>query len=239
MKKIWISFACLALVLMGCGSKDEEEANVEEEEVTETEQEEKVELTSLKQFPQAFEDDAPVAIINTTMGEIRIVLFPKEAPKAVENFTTHAKDGYYDGVTFHRVMNEFMIQGGDPQGTGMGGESIWNEGFENEISNELYHFNGALSMANTGQPNSNGSQFFIVQLHELRQAPDSSLPDLVKQKYEEIGGTNWLDGKHTVFGQVISGMDVVDAIAAVEVDANDKPVEPVTINSIVITTYKE
>ena len=96
-------------------------------------------------------------------GEIKFRFFPEEAPKAVENFITHVKNGYYDGVTFHRVIQDFMIQGGDPKGDGTGGESIWGEGFGVETSNNLYHFRGALCMANTGRANSNGSQFYILQ----------------------------------------------------------------------------
>lgn len=106
--------------------------------------------------------DCPIAEIETNVGVIKIRLFPDVAPKAVENFVTHAKEGYYDGQTFHRVINDFMIQGGDPTGTGMGGESIWGAPFEDEFSDYAYNFRGALSMANAGA-NTNGSQFFIVQ----------------------------------------------------------------------------
>ncbi len=102
------------------------------------------------------------ATMKTTMGEIQILLFPDAAPKAVENFTTHAKNGYYDGLIFHRVIPDFMIQGGDPTGTGMGGESIWGKHFEDEFSPDYHNLRGALSMANAG-PGTNGSQFFIVQ----------------------------------------------------------------------------
>jgi peptidyl-prolyl cis-trans isomerase B (cyclophilin B) len=161
----------------------------------------------------------------------------------VENFVTHAKNGYYDGVTFHRVMNNFMIQGGDPEGTGRGGESIWGNAFEDEFTPELHNLRGALSMANSGS-NTNGSQFFIVQaktvdaslISQMKQMSDSYPADCVKN-YEEMGGTPWLDYAHTVFGQVYEGMDVVDAIAAVETDSNDKPTSPVTIQSIDVSIY--
>ena len=103
-----------------------------------------------------------VAVIKTDKGDIKVRLFPEEAPKAVENFVTHAENGYYDGLIFHRVIKDFMIQGGDPKGTGTGGESIWGKPFADEFSSELHNFRGALSMANAG-PNTNGSQFFIVQ----------------------------------------------------------------------------
>lgn len=243
MKKFWIGFLCLGVLLSGCGSssdedtKDDDTADTTKKE--EKKEEEKKELTELKQFPESFADDTQVAVLHTSKGDITVALFPEEAPKAVENFVTHAQEGYYDGVKFHRVMEDFMIQSGDPEGTGMGGESIWGEEFEDEFSDELYNFNGALSMANTGYANTNGSQFFIVQIASLKSELNSSLPELAKEKYQEVGGANWLDGKHTVFGQVISGMDVVNAIAAVETGENDKPVEDITIQSITITTYGE
>ena len=106
--------------------------------------------------------DAEVIVMKTSMGTIKLRLFPEKAPKTVENFVTHAKEGYYDGLTFHRVINGFMIQGGDPLGNGTGGESIWGRPFEDEFDVELRNFRGALSMANAG-PCTNGSQFFIVQ----------------------------------------------------------------------------
>ena len=182
-----------------------------------------------------------VAIMKTNMGDIKIKLFPKEAPKTVENFTTHAKNGYYNGLIFHRVIKDFMIQGGDPTGTGMGGESIWGRSFEDEFDPALHNLRGALSMANAG-PNTNGSQFFIVQassvpanmLSQMKQMPES-FPESTVNVYAEMGGTPWLDFRHTVFGQVIEGMDVVDNIAAVKVGGADKPIEDVIIETIEIT----
>ncbi|MBR7133637.1 MAG: peptidylprolyl isomerase [Clostridia bacterium] len=183
-----------------------------------------------------------VAVMKTSMGEIKIKLFPKEAPKAVENFTTHAKDGYYNGLIFHRVIKDFMIQGGDPMGTGIGGESIWGHSFEDEFDPALHNLRGALSMANAG-PNTNGSQFFIVQaktvpgnmIEQMKQMPDS-FPGSIVDAYAKSGGTPWLDFRHTVFGQVIEGMDVVDAIAETKVSGSDKPVDDVVINEIEIIT---
>lgn len=188
-----------------------------------------------------------IAVFHTTMGDIKIRLFPDKTPKAYENFTTHINDGYYDGISFHRVINDFMIQGGDPLGNGMGGESIWGRPFEDEFKKGLFNFRGALSMANCG-PNTNGSQFFIVQAKNVAGEyvnywQRAGLPDEAADKYREIGGTVHLDGGyipgygHTVFGQVFEGMDVVDAIAAVGVDANDKPVTPVTIEKAEIVEY--
>ena len=178
------------------------------------------------------------AVINTTLGSIKVKLLKDVAPKAVENFTTHAKNGYYDGIIFHRVIKDFMIQGGDPTGTGMGGESIWNVPFEDEFSAEAHNFRGALSMANAG-PSTNGSQFFIVHAstvpgNMLREMEDlgDHFPQDCRETYKELGGTPWLDYHHTVFGHVYEGMDVVDAIANVKVGRNDKPVEDVKILSI-------
>ena len=183
-----------------------------------------------------------LATIKTNMGEIKIKLFPAEAPKTVENFITHAKNGYYDGLIFHRVIKDFMIQGGDPTGTGMGGESIWGHSFEDEFDVKLHNIKGALSMANAG-PNTNGSQFFIVQadnvpgnmLDQMKEMPESFPEDIVKA-YEEKGGTPWLDFRHTVFGQVVEGIDVVDNIANVEVGTADKPLEDVIIETITVET---
>ena len=183
-----------------------------------------------------------VAVIKTSKGDIFVRLFPEHAPKAVENFKTHAKNGYYDGLIFHRVINDFMIQGGDPTGSGMGGESIWGKSFEDEFTPELHNLRGALSMANAG-PNTNGSQFFIVQakqvsddmLDQLETAPEELFPTECVREYEALGGTPWLDYKHTVFGQVYDGMDVVDDIAGVKVDfLQNKPVEDVVIETIEI-----
>ncbi len=145
------------------------------------------------------------ATLHTNHGAIAIELFDEDAPKTVENFRTLAADGFYDGVIFHRVIPDFMIQGGDPTGTGMGGPGYQ---FEDEF-NDHKVVRGALAMANAG-PNTNGSQFFIVTTEEA----------------------SWLDGKHTVFGRVTDGMDVVDAISELETDARDRPREDVVIERV-------
>ena len=181
------------------------------------------------------------ATIYTTMGKISVRLFEKEAPKAVENFETHAKNGYYNGIIFHRVIKDFMIQGGDPQGTGMGGESIWGKPFEDEFDPALHNIRGALSMANAG-PGTNGSQFFIVQaksvpeqmLSQMKDLEDRGFPRECAEDYKTLGGTPWLDYRHTVFGQVFEGMDVVDAIAEAPVGANDRPKTDIVIEKIEI-----
>jgi peptidyl-prolyl cis-trans isomerase B (cyclophilin B) len=145
------------------------------------------------------------ATLHTSEGAIEVELYPDAAPKTVENFETLARDGFYEGVIFHRVIPDFMIQGGDPTGTGTGGPGYE---FEDEF-NEHRVVRGALAMANAG-PNTNGSQFFIVTAE----------------------ATPWLDGKHTVFGQVTSGMELVDRISQTERDANDRPRKPVTIERV-------
>ena len=198
--------------------------------------------SSLIQFEPPKKGQTVAEMVVKDYGSIKIMLFEEQAPKAVENFVTHAKNGYYDGLIFHRVINDFMIQGGDPTGSGMGGESIWGKSFEDEFTPELHNLRGALSMANAG-PNTNGSQFFIVQakqvsddmLDQLETAPEELFPTECVREYEALGGTPWLDYKHTVFGQVYDGMDVVDDIAGVKVDFfQNKPVEDVVIETIEI-----
>jgi peptidylprolyl isomerase len=145
-------------------------------------------------------------VFETTKGEIVFKLFPKIAPKAVENFIGLTKKGYYDGVIFHRVIKNFMIQGGDPTGTGRGGSSLWGEPFEDEFgAGVVFDRGGILAMANAGQ-NTNGSQFFIT-----------------------TKPTPWLNGKHTIFGEVVGGFDVVDAIENSKVGGRDKPIEEIKI----------
>ncbi len=182
-----------------------------------------------------------VAVIKTNKGDIKVRLFPEYAPKATQNFTTHAKNGYYNGIIFHRVIKDFMIQGGDPTGTGMGGESIWGKSFEDEFTPELHNLYGALSMANAG-PCTNGSQFFIVHassapesmIEQMADLADSYPADCV-EAYKSVGGTPWLDYHHTVFGQVYDGMETVDVIANSKVDGRDKPLDEVKIENIEIT----
>lgn len=151
----------------------------------------------------------PKVEIKTNQGTIEITLKPEVAPKACENFITLAKKGYYDGVTFHRVIKEFMIQGGDPTGDGTGGESIWGHPFEDEVSDTVvFNKKGLLAMANAG-PHTNGSQFFITTAE-----------------------TPWLNGNHTIFGEVTKGYDVVEKIENVETGFQDKPKSAQKILSI-------
>ena len=192
-------------------------------------------------FPQVDIEtvEGPIATIKTNHGDMHIKLFPEHAPKTVANFIALSKDGYYDGVIFHRIIKDFMIQGGDPTGTGMGGESIYGQSFEDEFSEELYNVRGALSMANAG-PNTNGSQFFIVQNQHLpyskKEIARGGWPEPIAEIYAEQGGTPHLDRRHTVFGQLAdeASYEVLDAIAGVETGAMDKPVEDVVIETIEI-----
>ena len=204
-----------------------------------------------------------LVVLHTSMGDITLRLFPGEAPRAVENFLTHARSGYYDGVVFHRVIPNFMIQTGDPTGTGSGGQSIWGESFTVETSNHLRHFRGALAMAHAG--GAMGSQFYIVQNPILHPGYVQDFTDLINSQNDvlghfqdgsnltvshihpadglryflENGGTPHLDWfwnqqnlPHTVFGHVVSGMEVVDAIAAVTTAPGDRPLEDITIDRI-------
>lgn len=225
-----------------------------------------------------------IAVFETNYGTMKIRLFPSEAPKTVENFTTLILSGYYDGVTFHRVIKDFMIQGGDPEGTGMGGQSCWGGAFADEFSDKLLNLSYSLSMANSG-PNTNGSQFFINQAgtptaidwDSVQGSFDSSvayfesirptqgdeyvdymmnmyytsfcdpslMSDTAKTLYNTYGGNYYLDGAfnklgrgHAVFGQVFEGKEVVDAIASVATDENDKPVSPVTITRAYLESWQ-
>lgn len=214
--------------------------------------------TSLDLVQLQGEENAEYIVeMSTSMGTMKFVLYPQYAPKAVENFTELAKTDYYDNLTFHRVINEFVIQGGDPKGNGTGGESIWNEPFEDEITPNLRHFRGALAMANSG-PNTNTSQFYIVQntsideqyrenfeyalVHQNEVIGQDEIgndilmkeyyPTEVLEKYLNDGGTPYLDGSYTIFGQLVDGFEVLDKIAAVETDEADKPVEAVIINDV-------
>ncbi|MDO4670812.1 MAG: peptidylprolyl isomerase [Aerococcus sp.] len=178
----------------------------------------------------------PQATITTNHGAITVALFEDIAPLAVKNFIEHATSGYYDGVIFHRVIQDFMIQGGDPTGTGSGGESIYGESFLDEFSDRAFHLQGALAMANAG-PNTNGSQFFIVSASSFpamfrSQMEEAGYPKEVIAAYEAKGGTPWLDYHHTVFGQVILGMDVVQDIEQAKTDIADRPLEDVVIESV-------
>lgn len=271
--KRWLAIAMTAVVAAGSLAGCSKGVNETENGTT----------TAYKDKELGFQLEKPekgeqIVIMHTFKGDISIRLFPEGAPKAVENFVTHAQNGYYDGLTFHRVIEDFMIQGGDPDGDGTGGKSIWGEGFEDEFDTKLVNIRGALAMANAGE-DSNGSQFFINQakaedfeatitrVKNIYEQYKDSLPgydswqeyyanqlgvginadyltDELIDLYCENGGNLSLDGAwresggHTVFGQVFDGMDVVDEIAGVQTDENDKPLADVTIESMEVTTYQ-
>ncbi len=224
--------------------------------------------TSIQPFDTILEEkeftqlDAPVkgdlvAIVKTNKGDIKIKFLPEIAPKAVKNFVEHSLNDYFDGLTFHRVVEDFVAQSGDPTATGTGGESIWGVDFVNEINTNARHFAGAVAMANNSNNVSNGSQFYFVdnvavneqmiaEFDSLAADPEQWIdeangikagdlfPAEVIDAYKEIGGTPFLDFGYTVFAQTYEGLDVIDAITAVERDANDKPVEDVIIEDIII-----
>lgn len=214
------------------------------------------------ELPQKNEE---IAIVNTSMGQFKLRFFPEAAPKAVENFKTHSKNGYYNGRIFHRVINNFMIQGGDPNGNGTGGESIWGSPFEDEFSDKLFNISGAVAMANSGK-NTNGSQFFINQggkenfggwdyfeqaYEKYKNNKNANIIDMskitpeIKELYNNNGGNPHLDGAfntqnkgHTVFAQVFDGMDVINKIASVETNSSDKPLTDVVIENIELSTFE-
>lgn len=193
----------------------------------------------MEQFPQLNVSNVESQVVlHTNKGDIEFVLFEDLAPKTVANFVGLAKQGYYDGIIFHRIIKDFMIQGGDPTGSGMGGESIYGAAFEDEFTPNLFNLNGALSMANAG-PNTNGSQFFIVTAPNvpaqmLAQLKGAGFPEEVITAYSTNGGTPWLDQKHTVFGHVSKGLDIVEAIQNSETGFMDKPKEDIIIESITV-----
>lgn len=194
-------------LFVGCTNKDEVREKKNLDTTTETIQ---------STIPSKESDSMTIAIIKTNMGIIELELFADLVPKTVENFVGLAKKGYYDGIIFHRVIDKFMIQGGDPTATGGGGESFWGDNFNDEFVATLRHNTaGILSMANAG-PKTNGSQFFIT-----------------------LVPTPWLDGKHTVFGQVITGMGVVSEIGKVAKGPNDRPLKDVVMEKVEIEKRKK
>lgn len=237
--QIFFTLMMIVLVLAACGTSTNKEESTPKTTTPKTEQKEGEQQVTNADYPQLsteVSDDEKLIEMETSMGNIKIKLFPEYAPKAVENFVKHSEEGYYDGLIFHRVIKDFMIQGGDPNGNGTGGESIYGKPFEDEFSKNLYNLRGALSMANSGA-NTNGSQFFIVQSSSLdpamkEQMEEAGYPKEIIEAYNKNGGTPWLDNRHTVFGQVVDGMDIVDEIANTPVGAQDKPEKEVIIKEI-------
>lgn len=190
-----------------------------------------------------------IVVINTSEGTIKVMLFPEIAPKAVENFVTRAKEGYYNGLRFYEILKGKTLSTGDPNGDGTGGESIYKDEdgrtvpFEDEYSTELWHFYGALSYINDGQENNNGSRFSIVQSSSvseemLTQMQQIGFPQEVIDRYREEGGAPWLDTKQVVFAQVYEGFYILNKIAETPADPNGVPKENVVITSMSVEEYK-
>ena len=191
----------LSIALLAC-SNDKMNKEINEKSIIKPEE-------IVKELLSVNNNEKLVATVSTNVGKFDIELFASKTPKTVENFVGLVTTGKYDNVIFHRVIPQFMIQGGDPTGTGRGGESFWGGKFNDEFDTSLHHDKpGILSMANAG-PNTNGSQFFIT-----------------------LVPTPWLDGKHSIFGGVISGMDIVNSIGDTETGGMDKPIQDITIQSI-------
>jgi len=209
-------------------------------------------------FDQMAEPAAGDTIATITiqgLGDVKIRLFPEQAPKAVENFIALADSGYYDGLIFHRVIEDFMIQGGDPTGTGRGGKSSYGKAFEDEFNGDLVPIKGSLCMANSGA-NTNGSQFFLVTKEEAftqenmdsyvvqykqyygKELDFSTITDRAFEYLQSVGGAGWLYGQHTVFGQVFEGLDILEQAEAVPTDSADKPIEDLMIEKVTISTYE-
>lgn len=203
LKKIFVPL--LIILISACNAQESQ--TQKEENKSSIKIEDKV-----KENDNLSDNEMLVAVLETNMGTIEIELYATQVPKTVENFAGLASKGYYDGIIFHRVIDDFMLQAGDPTGTGRGGESFWGGKFEDEFVNDLHHdVPGIVSMANAG-PNTNGSQFFIT-----------------------LVPTPWLDGKHSIFGKVISGMDVVNAIGKTPVTKpSDKPVNDVVMEKVTV-----
>lgn len=230
MKKLFALLLAVCLCLTGCGGSvlGGEKLNVDSDEI---------------QFAQPQTGDT-VAEIVTTEGTIKVLLFPDHAPKAVENFILLSEKGYYNGVSFHRVIEDMLIQSGSFDGTPSGGKSAWELEFEDEFSDRLHHYNGALSMANHGE-DTNGSQFFFVTAQiggiseEIQQRmTDAGWRQQVIDGYIQAGGLPSLDWRHTVFGQIYDGLNVAYAISRVETDENGLPEKEVLIESITISVVE-
>src|SRR5699024_9551504 len=215
---VWLSVFIISIVLIGCQS-DKEETETKEDspqttEEVDSEEEENQEVQEAEETERVYEGDPPVVTLTMENGaEILLELYPIIAPNSVDNFIELIEDGYYDGVIFHRVIPGFMIQGGDPEGTGMGGPgyTIKGEFKVNGFENDLSHERGVLSMARSQHPDSAGSQFFIV-----------------------VEDSTFLDGEYASFGQVIEGMEVADEIVQVDRDGNDMPDEEQVIESMTV-----
>ncbi len=219
---------CLLTSLTGCGRKQIQLQELPVLNYTAPQPEEEIIVMKIKDY-----------------GEIKIKLFPDLLPEACENFITLAEQGYYDELIFHRVIENFMIQGGDPKGDGTGGTSCWGGQFDGGVSSQLIHVPGALAYANSGSTATDASQFYLVTgeavseklLDDLVENYDMYFTQEARQDYTQYGGAPYLDGNYTVFGQVIDGLDLIYQISAVETNAQDKPKKAVYIESVRVEHY--
>ncbi len=236
---------CVVFSVAGCGNSKKEESTTKEETTTQAQVQKKYKKVEIKEASKVDQMAKPekgesIAIVKVkNYGTMKFKFFNQESPLAVENFLTLAFNDYYNGIKFHRVINNFMIQGGDPTGTGAGGESIWGTEFKNETSDKLLPLRGALCMANAGK-DTNGSQFFIIQNKTVDDSTYGGKEATQEQKklFEQYGGYPYLMDDYTVFGQLYEGYDVLDKIAEVKTDDADAPVEDVVIESIKVTKAK-
>lgn len=245
LKKALAYIMCLVSVsacFVSCGDAKENNDNKDNTSVTESAAD--VQSVPVANFTAPEKGDTVIIMNVRDYGEVRFRLFPEYAEKGVENFVELAKKGYYDGLTFHRVISDFMIQGGDPNGNGTGGESIWGGKFEGGTDPHLIHATGALAYANSGSTAANGSQFYVVtgrifsndDITYLRNNGFNITPQQ-EEIYKTVGGYPTLDGNYTVFGQVYSGLDVIFKIQNVATGANDKPQKDVIIDSVKVGEY--
>lgn len=249
MKKALIAaISCIAagaMLMTGCSkSSDDNTSSTDNSSDSKT-----ADSGSVKNYtaPEVGEDIVVISVEG--YGDIKIKMFDNLLPEACENFETHAKDGYYDGLIFHRVIDDFMIQGGDPLGTGTGGESIWGGSFDGGTSDELVHLTGAVAYANSGSTATDGSQFYIVTGYQAEELTDDVMSSIATsygidfsdeemELYQQYGGSPFLDGSYTVFGQVIDGLDIAYKIAATtEKNSSDKPDEDIVMSSVSVEQY--
>lgn len=258
MSMMWIVAVLLMVCLVSCTVSEQTDK--------------KGSVTGNKDYPDLLQARLPqegekIAVIETNFGTMKILFFPEKAPKAVENFLGLAEKGYYDDITSHRIT-DFMMQAGDPTGTGMGGESLWGGKFETELPEGLYHVRGAVAMARTRELHTNGSQFYIVcggtsPFDQIKNGVDWSLygysdeqaNEAVKQMlktqyqleegteryrlYDDFGGAYWLDGAYTIFGQVFEGLDVLDKIIEAASTESGDPKATVRLIKVTVETYAE
>ena len=237
-----VSCAAAAALFTSCGKQitvDEEKENSSSSSSSST-----AKKSGIANFTAPEQGDQIIEMTIKDYGTVTFRLFPEYAEKGVENFVALAQSGYYDGLIFHRIIKDFMIQGGDPTGTGMGGESTWGGSFDGGADEHLINCAGALVYANSGSTATDGSQFYIVtgtvatdEDFDFYAQNGLTFTDEAKQIYETAGGAPWLDGDYTVFGQVIDGLDVVFEVQNVETNESAKPLTDVVMESVKVGTY--